>query len=176
MCLSGNNVDHEFTFKQEKKLGKCFATGALELKEKRILKAGEAVPIAPLNKFIHQNHHQADLTVNICFRTPDFEKKYISHYLYSGVRFEKNPELLARANYLRRFIDLGEFDLNSIKLSTDDAFTFLLQNYGTNSGNKNLQKLMKLLLGKIKDEHGLNVAEMLDLHDQKMEEFENEYD
>ncbi|MFP5384521.1 MAG: hypothetical protein ACLGHN_00480 [Bacteriovoracia bacterium] len=176
MCLLGNNVDHEFTFRKEQKIGKYFETGKLELKEKRVLKAGEAVPIAPLNKFIHQNHHQADLTVNLCFRTPDLENKTLSNYLYSGLKFEKNPLLLRRASYLRRFIDMGEFDFQSLDLSTDDAVVFLLQNFGTNSGNQRLQQILKLLQKRVSEEHGINLGQMIESHDRQMDQFENDYD
>lgn len=176
MCLTGNNVDLEFTFKRSKKIGKFHETGELILHEKRNLVAGSVAEIAPLNKFIHQNHHQAELTVNLCFRTPDLAGKNLSNYLASGLRYEKDPELMGRAARLKRFIDIGEFDSKKLKFTIDDALHFLIQHTGTESRNPRLNAIMEAFNGRLQDEHGIDIKRLLNDHDSWFEKLENEYE
>lgn len=175
MCLTGNNVDLEFTFKRQKKIGKFHETGELTLQETRNLVSGSVAEIAPLNKFIHQNHHQAGLTVNLCFRTPDLSGKNLSNYLSSGLRYEKDPELMGRSARLKRFIDIGEFDPKKLKFSTDDAVHFLIQHMGTESRNPRLIAIMKAFDKRLKDEYGLDVHRLINEHDAWFEKLENDY-
>lgn len=176
MCLEGHNVDLEFVFKKERKLGKYHDLGSLDLVHTRPISPGVVAPIAPLDKFIHQNHHQSDLTVNLCFRTPEFSKKNISSYLYSGLRSEKNPAMLARVHRLRRLIDMGEFDIKNLKLSDDDALYFLVSYFDTRIQNKRLNDLLIYLNSRIKKNLGINVPKLLEKHDQQLEKLENEYE
>lgn len=176
MCLDGNNVDLEFEFKKTQKIGKFHDTGELVLRQSRNLKPGDVATIAPLDKFIHQNHHQAELTVNLCFRTPEIESKNLSNYLFSGLRFEKNPVLLGRVSRLRRFIDLGDFKFKNVNVTTDDAVHFLIQNHRTNSLNPRLMKVTKALDSRLQDEYGLNIPQMMDDHEAHFEKIENEYE
>jgi hypothetical protein len=176
MCLDGNNVDLEFEFKKSKKVGKYHDIGSLELVSTRNLKAGDVATIAPLDKFIHQNHHQAELTVNLCFRTPEIGEKNLSNYLFSGLRFEKNPVLIGRVSRLRRFIDLGQFKFKDVNITTDDAVNFLIQNHRTNSLNPRLVKVMKTLDQRLQDEFDLNVTKLMDDHEKHFEKLENEYE
>lgn len=176
MCLEGNNVDLEFDFKKSKKIGKFHETGELILRKTQNLKAGDVATIAPLDKFIHQNHHQAELTVNLCFRTPEIESKNLSNYLFTGLRFEKNPVLLGRVSRLRRFIDLGQFKFKDVNVTSDDAVNFLIQNHRSNSLNPRLLKVLKTLDSRLQDEYGLNVPQMMDDHEAHFEKIENEYE
>lgn len=176
MCLTGNNVDLEFTFEKNKKIGKFHDVGELTLAQTRNLKAGDVATIAPMDKFIHQNHHQAELTVNLCFRTPEIEGKNLSNYLYSGLRFEKNPVLLGRVSRLRRFIDLGEFKFKDVNVTSDDAVNFLIQNHKTNSQNPRLLKVIRTLDKRLQDEFGLNVTLKMDEHEKHFEKLENDYE
>jgi len=107
MCLYGNNVDLEFIFEKTRKLGNFHDLGILKLEKERIIRPGDIAPIGFLNKYIHQNHHQSDLTVNICFRSLDIEGSSLSNYLYSGLRFEKDPQLLKRTLRMRKMLELG---------------------------------------------------------------------
>jgi len=175
MCLFGSNVDLEFTFKREKKLGKFHDLGNIELKHTRQILPGDIAEIALMDKFIHQNHHQAELTVNLCFRTPQDPVKSLSNYLFSGLRFEKNAELLGRVARLQRFVDLGVFDADKVKINNDDAINFLIQTFETRSGNPSLLKLRAKLDKRIKDELGVDVTKLLKQHNQKMDKIENDY-
>jgi hypothetical protein len=176
MCLSGSNVDLEFKFKKTTKLGKFHDLGELTLKQTRNLLPGDIAEIDFMGKFIHQNHHQANLTVNLCFRTPQDPKKSLSNYLYSGLRYEKNVDLLARVGRLHKMLDLGLFDPDKIKISNDDAINFLIQTHETRSQNPRLLNLRKELLKRIKNEFGVSVSSMLKEHEVMMEKIENDYE
>ena len=176
MCLMGRNVDFEYTFKKEKKLGRFHEMGVLKLKQRCNLIPGDIAEIGLMDKFIHQNHHQADLTVNLCFRTPQMSSKGLSNYLSSGLRFEKNVELLSRVARLLRLINLGLIDPNKTNLSTDESLQFLIQTFDTKSGNPRLLKLRKIIDKKIRDEFGVSIDHLLNDHDCKMEKLENEYE
>lgn len=176
MCLEGNNVDLEFSFKKEKNIGKFFETGFLKLEHSRNITAGDVAPIDLLNKFIHQNHHQAELTVNLCFRTPDIGKINLSNYLYSGLKFEKNPMLISKVNRLRRIIDIGDFDVSKMDITLDDAVYFLIQNYGSESKHPLLLKTVENFRKKIKKESGLNIEGLMQKHEERLNELENEYE
>lgn len=175
MCLAGGNIDLEFTFKKERKLGKFHDLGTLDIKHTRSLHPGDIAEIAFMDKFIHQNHHQAQLTVNLCFRTPQQPLKSLSNYLFSGLRYEKNIELLGRVGRLLRFVDLGVFDAEKVKISTDDAINFLIQTYETRSQNPRLLKLRKLLEKRMVNDVGVDVSKLLKEHDLTMDKIENEY-
>jgi hypothetical protein len=176
MCLLGHNVDLEFSFEKTQKLGKYHDMGKLHLEQVRELGPGDIAEIAFLDKFIHQNHHQAELTVNLCFRTPETPNKSLSNYLFSGLRYEKNPVLLGRVARLRRFLDIGDFKTKDIDINDDDAISFLIQTLGTESQNPRLLKLIKDLDKRIKKNHGIGLPKLLLLHDQELEKLENEYE
>lgn len=175
MCLFGSNVDLEFTFKRERKLGKFHDLGTIELKHTRQILPGDIAEIALMDKFIHQNHHQAELTVNLCFRTPQDPVKNLSNYLFSGLRYEKDAELLGRVARLQRFVDLGVFNADKVKINNDDSINFLIQTFETRSGNPRLLKLKAKLDKRIKDELGVDVTKLLKEHDHEMEKIENDY-
>jgi hypothetical protein len=176
MCLTGNNVDLKFSFKRTKKIGKYHDLGVLKLEESRMVKPGDVIPIPFLDRFIHQNHHQADLTVNLCFRTPESGQKNLSNYLYSGLRYEKNSSHLGRLERLRRFIDLGEVDTRSLSFTDDDILGFLLRHEGTHSENPRLKKVLEDFHKVMKKNHRLNVRELLKAHDDQLDQIESEYE
>lgn len=170
-CLEGINVDLEFEYVKTKSLGLYHDLGEVKLKHSRTLTKGDIAPIDLLDKFIHQNHHQAELTINACFRTPDIGETNLSNYLYSGMRFEKHPEVLNRVNRLLSFVNIGSFDLKALDLNVDDAINFLIRTYKTESKSKKLlevRSFMKTLVD-------LDVDDMLDQHELKMDELENQY-
>ncbi|MCM2351010.1 MAG: hypothetical protein NDI69_13395 [Bacteriovoracaceae bacterium] len=174
-CLVGNNVDLEFSFTEKKKIGRYHALGELKLKEERQLRAGQVVEIALLDKFIHQNHHQDELTVNLCFRTPDLGKINLSNYLFSGLRFEKAPLLIAKVNRLLKFLDLESFDFKKLDLTLDDAISLLIQTHYSGGQHPRLSKLKTYLERIVKEESGLSVAKLLEGHDRRFDEIENNY-
>lgn len=175
-CLTGTNVDLEFEFKKTRKLGKHHSLGELTMLKSRELKKGDIAPIGFMDKFIHQNHHQADLTVNLCFRTPEIKAHNIANYLYSGLRFEKDKFLLDRVQRLLRFVGMEEFDQTKLKLTLDDAISLLIQTYGTSSGNPRLLKLIKTLHIRVKSELEVDVLKMLAAHEKELDRIEDLYD
>lgn len=170
-CLEGINVDLEFEYVKDKKLGLYHDLGEVKLKHSRTLIKGDIAPIDLLDKFIHQNHHQAELTINACFRTPDIGETNLSNYLYSGLRFEKHPEVLNRVNRLMSFINIGSFDVKALDLNTDDAINFLIRTYKSESKNKKLMEVRSF----IKTLVDLDIDELMDQHELKMDELENQY-
>lgn len=176
MCLQGNNLDLEFTFKKERKLGKFHDLGVLTLKEERNMRPGDIAEIAFMNKFIHQNHHLDELTVNLCFRTPREVNKNLSNYLFSGLRYEKDPILLGRVARLQRMIDLGVLDHRKANVTIDDAIYFLIQTFETRSQNPRLLRIRKALDQRVKEELGVDISGLLRTHNQRFEEIENNYE
>lgn len=175
-CLQGVNVDLEFEYKGEQVIGDYHELGKLELKKSRKLVAGDIAPIDLLDKFIHQNHHQADLTINACFRTPDIGDVNLSNYLYSGLRYEKNPNLVSRTHRLWSFLFLGDFKLESLNLTIDDAMSFLIRYGDSTSVSPRFMQLCSFLDHKMKSEFGIDIKEHLNAHHKQMTKLENSYD
>lgn len=167
MGLVGKNVDLEFSFSSRKKIGKHHEFGELTLKHEKAIAPGDIVPIAPLDGFIHQNHHQAELTVNLCFRTPEMPGENLSNYLYSGLKFTKDPELLCRTAHLRRLIDLGKLDVKALNLGLDDTMAFVIENHGSKSANPFFAEVMDVCYAKVRNETGLQITELINAHDEK---------
>lgn len=174
-ALRGVNVDLEFEYKKTRSLGRYHDLGELTLKQTRKLKVGEIAPIDLLDKFIHQNHHQDDLTINACFRTPDHGQTNLSNYLYSGLRFEKHPLLLDRTQRLMNFIFMGEVKLEKLQLDLDDAINFLIRYGHSTSQSNNFLKMKSIFEKRLKDELGLDIKELLAQHQLRMDELENNY-
>ncbi len=174
-CLRGQNVDLEFEFIKTKKLTAFHDLGELKLKSSRTLTQGHIAPIDLLDKFIHQNHHQADLTINACLRTPEIGETNLSNYLYSGLRFEKEPLLMGRVSRLLTLINMGEFDTQKLNLSLEDALHFLVITYRSQSNSTKFRDLRGRLSGMVSSELGVNIDSLMDLHDAKMNELEDLY-
>lgn len=175
-CLQGFNVDSEFTFKKTKKLTAFHSLGELKLKETRTLKPGEVVGINFQQKFIHQNLHQADLTVNLCFRTNDVSKKNLSNYLFTGFKYEKEPLSQNRAYRLLAMCKLGNFDFNSLKLSLSDALDFLILAHDVDSLHPKIIDLKNLLEVRVKKECGISLSEHFTEHHHQMDQLESSYE
>lgn len=174
-CLKGVNVDFEFEYFKKQDLDSFHDMGELKLKQVRHLREGDVAAIDLLDKFIHQNHHQDDLTVNLCFRTPDIGNKNLSNYLYSGLRFEKDPVLLNRINRLIAFAGMGNFDQSKLELTLDDAIYFLISTYRSEFQNSRLNSLKKLMDEKVKNQTGLDINALLNQHELSMDQLENDY-
>jgi hypothetical protein len=175
-CLEGVNVDLEMEYLRERELGRFHSMGKLKVKKTHTLKEGDIQSIAPFEKFIHHNHHHADLTVNLCFRTSDFTQGNISNYLFSGLRFEKDPILLQRTERLLKFIQLDPFDFRHCDLTLDDAIHFLLVTDGMNSLNKRLIDVRYYLMDKVEQEAGIDIPQLLKMHDIEFEKMLDAYD
>lgn len=170
-CLEGMNKDLEFEYVKSKSLGSYHDVGEVKLKQSRTLVKGDIAGIDFLDKFIHQNHHQAELTINACLRTPDRGEVNLSNYLYSGLRFEQHPLLLERGSRLLAFINMGRFDVLNLDMTTDDALHFLLRTYQSPSRSKLLLEVrsyMKKLVG-------VDIDQLLDEHEERMDEIQNQY-
>lgn len=175
-CLSGFNVDSEFSFKTTEKLTRFHSLGELKLKRTKTLKSGDFEPINFQDKFIHQNLHQADLSVNLCFRTPDFPKKNLSNFLFSGFKYEHDEAALARAGRLLAFTRMDDFDPKKLEISLIDAFTFLLLSYASASVHPRMVMLEKFLETKVKKETGVDLAQLLRVHDRELDHIEAQYE
>ncbi|MGE3610743.1 MAG: hypothetical protein AB7I27_14215 [Bacteriovoracaceae bacterium] len=175
-CLVGQNVDSEFKFRPINKLTKFHTQGELELIKTKTLKKGDIESINFLNKFIHQNHHQADLTVNLCFRTNDQGKKNLSNYFYSGLKFEKDPASLSRIYRLLAFAQIEKIDPRKLNLNLIDAFNFLIMTYYSNSTHPNFIKLKKYFNAKVTKETGLKIDFLLNAHEKILNKIEEEYE
>lgn len=175
-CLMGVNVDLEFEWEKERSLGKFHSQGKLKLKETKILKKGDSESIGFLDSYIHQNHHQADLTVNLCLRTPEVKKTNLSNYLFSGLRFEKCPKFLSRTSRLHRVMGMQEINLDKIEMDLDDAVQFLFQTYENGSQDQRLQKLRKKQLARVKNEWGINPDQILKKHYLEIDRHQELYD
>lgn len=174
-CLVGNNVDLEFSFTEKQTLGTFHALGELTLKRELNLVPGQVVEIAELDQFIHQNHHQDDLTVNLCFRTHDLGKHNLSNYLFSGLRFEKDSELLARTSRLLKLIDLGSFDVTKLPFNLDDAFAFILHTHYSASTHPHFRKVREHFCRRIHNETGIAMSDLMGDHDKRFNDIEDNY-
>ncbi len=174
-CLEGDNVDLSFSFKTKKKLGKFHSLGELKLDHSKKIEKGMTQTIDLQDKFIHQNHHHHDLTVNLCFRTPDFPKKNIANFLYSGLRYEKDTNTLMKVERMFRMLGMTSLDLKKIKLSDDEALCFLIQSYGTTSGNPNFLLVRKALAEQVKKKFKINVDDLMDQHESEIDLIQANY-
>lgn len=174
-CLVGSNVDLEFEFLEKKKFGKYHSLGEVKVIKTHDVISGDIQPIAPLDKFIHQNHHHADLTVNLCFRTSDIQRNHLSNYLYSGLKYEKNPALLGRVEKLLRFTQLENFNFKALELDLDDALAFLIRTDGIETHNKTFQDLQTHLQTIVKKETGLNITKLFDEHESILNKLQDHY-
>lgn len=170
-CLEGINVDLEFQYTKELGLGLYHDLGQLRPRHSRTLVKGDIAPIDLLDKFIHQNHHQAELTINACFRTPDIGEVNLSNYTYSGLRNEQHPLVLDRISRLLSFINVGEFDVRSLNLTSDDAINFLIRTYKSNSKNKKMLEVRSYMKSLVEQD----IDDLLDVHELRMHELEEQY-
>jgi hypothetical protein len=175
MCLEGNNIDLEFEYRHERDVGLFHGIGKLTLKEKSHLQAGSAVEIRPLDGYIHQNHHQAELTVNLCFRTNFMIDKTLSHYLIGGLRIDKDKELLQRNARVLGFLRLGELP-EDVEFSMDDVLAYLIDLHRSKSGNRRVLQLKDEFERRVRDELGFDLGEELSKHEAYMAELEDSYD
>ncbi len=175
-CLQGLNVDSEFKFKAQKKLTVLHTLGELTLHRTQELRPGDIMAINVLDKFIHQNHHHADLTINLCFRTPELSNKNLSNYLFSGLKFEKDPLAIARAQRLYAFTRIEDFNAKKINITMTDAFCFLTQFFFSNSQHSRLLALKKILDQKIKKEFGLSLTQLLVAHEEELDKIQSFYE
>ena len=170
-CLEGINVDLEFEFLKSESLGLYHDLGDVRLKGSRTLLKGDVAKIDLLDKFIHQNHHQADLTINVCFRTPDIGNVNLSNYLYSGLRFEQHPDVIDRMSRLLSFISIGQFDVRTLNITSDDALNFLIRTYQSGSRSKTMLEVRDYMKSLV----SVDIDELMDQHEIKMQEIENQY-
>lgn len=175
-CLRGFNVDSQFTFKTSRRLTRLHSLGKIELKRTRILEKGDVETIDLQDKFIHQNHHQADLTVNLCFRTPDIVKKNLSNFLFSGFKFEKDWNSIQRANRLIAFTLIEDFDPKKLNITLTDALNVLLLTYSSDSNHPRFIALRDFLNHKVHKETGVKLSELLNAHEDELNKIESEYE
>ena len=176
LCLEGRNVDLEFEFTASRKLGAYITQGDVRLKHSNHLGPGDVKGIPFLDRFIHQTHHHADLTLNLCLRTPEIGEENLSNYLFSGLKYEKGNLLLSRYDRLSGFIRLTQIDPEKLDLTLDDAIYFVIQNFHSTSESVQFKKVYEYLLRKIREETGLDLVKLLRDHDQMYDSIQAEYD
>ena len=137
---------------------------------------GDIAAIDLLDKFIHQNHHQAELTINACFRTPDIGETHLSNFLYSGLRYEKNPNLLNRGERIVNFLHMGDYQIQEMNVTIDDALHFMIRNFRSKSSSGRFLELKNFMKAKVTQELDLDVEDLLQKHDQIIEQLENDYE
>lgn len=175
-CLEGNNIDLQYTFKTREKLTKFHAMGELTLVKTSELKTGAIQSIDFQDKFIHQNHHQSDLTVNLCFRSLDVPKSHIANFLFSGLRYEKSPDLLNKVHRLWRFTEMEDFDFKNISFSPEEVLCFLMETYGRSTQNKRFLVLREFLKKKAIKELGIDTDKLISLHDEALDKMLDVYE
>lgn len=173
-CLMGLNEETEFSWKLERKISKFHSLGKLSERKKTIIKPGDVQSIRLQDKFIHQSHHHADLTVNLCFRTPDIASKRLSNFLFSGVKIEKDSESLRRAEVLYTYATMEEVVLEELNLKNEDILNFMFHTLGTTQ-NPRIIKLQKKLSDKIKREKGVDVSRLINHHEKTLEKIQLSY-
>jgi hypothetical protein len=174
-CLSGNNMDYEYEFEAHRKITRFHSLGELKLKRKRMVKKGDIEAINLLDKFIHQNHHYADLTVNLCFRTPEYNGKNLSNFLYTGLKYEKDQSVLMRAQRLFAFSRMDSLQIKENDIPLQDAICFLLETASIGLENKNFAKLRKMFNQKVKREGELDLMKHLAQHEKHLDLLEEDY-
>lgn len=167
-CLYGHNMDSEFTFTPVKKLTKFHTMGTLKEIDRREVNPGDVIAIHFQDKFIHQNHHHADLTVNLCFRTPDREGRRLSSFLFSGLKCQKDLATLKSAERLYSFAMIDDFDYEKLNLSPEVAMTFLIETFRMTS-HPRVQKIQTYLEKKVKKNTGLSVQKLLIDHEEQLD-------
>lgn len=175
-CLKGLNVDFEYEFEEIRKLGQFHSLGVLKVKDIRTIKSGDTVSINFLDKFIHQNHHQDELTINLCFRTPEERTFNIANYLFSGLRYEKPHPILSKVERLIKLCALEDFVFTDLAINHDEAINFLIQTYENGSRSKRLIAIQQFFMNKVRDELQIDIAELLKSHDQQMDEIQSRYE
>ncbi|HXH29194.1 MAG TPA: hypothetical protein VNJ01_00110 [Bacteriovoracaceae bacterium] len=176
MCLEGLNLDLEFEFIQTRKLGRYHALGPVTLKHTNHLKKGDVKSIPFLDRFIHQNHHHSDLSINVCLRTPELGESNLSNYLFSGLKYDKDPWLLSRHDRLEGFLRLCQTDFEKLDLDIDDSLYFVIQNFHSSSENMRFKKLYQFLLQKIITETGVDILGLLKEHESCYDRIQAQYD
>ncbi len=175
-CLRGKNIDTEFSFRKVQKLTRLHALGDLVEHQTREVRPGDVQAIDLQDKFIHQNHHHGELTVNLCFRTPDAPGKNLANFLYSGLRFEKDRAALIRAKRLYDFSLIDAVEPRKLDLTLTDAVDFILNTHGTGSSHPRVLGLQKFLHAKVKRETGVDLFKLLGSHQKRLEEIELLYE
>jgi hypothetical protein len=73
------------------------------------------------------------------------------------------------------FIYIGDFKLEALKINIDDALNFLIRNYRSESHGKRFMEVKNFMEYKVKNELGFDLTKLLDEHEMKMDQLENQY-
>ena len=174
-CLHGSNVELKYKFTKERRLTRFHTMGELkEIKETKVL-PGDIECIDLQDKFIHQSHHQADLTVNLCFRTPDFKGKNLANFFYPGLKYEKNALTLQKAQRLYAFALIEDFKLDKVDVAPEVALTFLIETLNMGSSHPAVKKLQNNFMRKFKSESKLDLAKLFQTHENYLDHLIEKY-
>lgn len=174
-CLYGSNVELKYQFKKERSLTRFHTLGVLkEIKETKVL-PGDIESINLQDKFIHQSHHQADLTVNLCFRTPDFKGKNLANFYYPGLKYEKHALTLQKAQRLYAFSLIEDMNLDKLEVAPEVALTFLIETLNMGSAHPAVKKLQNRFLKRFKSESKLDLAKLFLNHENYLDHLIEKY-
>lgn len=165
--LVGKNLDVEFEFIEQRKIGSFHALGELKVTHSKFITPGSVQMIQMLDGFIHQSHHHAELTVNLCFRTPDIGKERISNFLFSGLRYIKDTDLLGRVEWFMRLSQISDFQMRDLDLGVDEMVAILMDSYGVKKKFPILLKFETIL----KEEFNLDIEKLMHEHELSLDEY-----
>lgn len=174
-CLTGANVELKYKFIKKNALTKFHVQGELkEVEEKKVL-PGDIQRIDLQDRFIHQSYHQADITVNLCFRTPDFKSNNLANFFYPGLKYEKDFQTLQKAQRLYAFALIDKIDPDKIDIAPEVALTFLIETMQNGSSHPSLVHIQKKLLSRVKKELSFDFKKLIHSHECYLDEIENKY-
>jgi hypothetical protein len=73
------------------------------------------------------------------------------------------------------FIHLGDFKIEDLNINIDDALNFSLRNYRSKSQSKRYLEISKFMDNKIQNELGFDLTKLMDEHESKMDQLEDQY-
>lgn len=174
-CLTGANVELKYKFIKENVLTKFHVQGELkEVEETRVL-PGDIQNIDLQDRFIHQSYHQADITVNLCFRTPDFKNKNLANFFYPGFKYEKDFQTLQKAQRLYAYALINKINPDKINIAPEVALTFLIETINSGSSHPAIVHIQKKLLLRVKKEFSFDFNKLIHTHESYLDDIENRY-
>ena len=174
-CLVGANTELKYKFIKKSDMTKFHSLGELrEIEETKVL-PGDIQPIDLQDRFIHQSYHQSDITVNLCFRTPDFRSKNLANFFHPGFKYEKDFQTIQKAQRLYAFAFIDEVNPDKISVTPEVALTFLIETMNSGSSHPSILQLQKKLLSRIKNEFKVDFKKLIFSHEYYLNEIESRY-
>ena len=71
---------------------------------------------------------------------------------------------------------MGEFNIHKLDITIDDAIHFLIRSYRSEASSRKFHEVKNFMEKMVMKELGLDISKLLDVHEIKMDELENDYD